>query len=167
MESIDDLLSQLKAQYKPAPPAADSPPTAQPETSLPNPSPSAEGNTGNVDGLLAQLQAEFVASPPAANLPANLPVAASDLPLLTELKAEYVQKDRLEAEKRQQQEEAERLERERQRQKQRDALRQEAQAWLKKLDRFSGEGLWFRDFAKDYPSEVEAAIDYLEAMKEL
>jgi hypothetical protein len=166
MESIDDLLSQLKSQYDAPPPASADPPV-QPANSL--------------DGLLAQLQNEYsersqpTSSIPPLPSPTPLPplpsptssLAVPDNPLLDQLKAEYTQKDREEAEARQQQEAAERRQQEHLRQLQRDALRQNAQAWLKKLDRLSSEGLWFVDFAKDYSSEVDAAIDYLAALQEL
>ncbi len=33
-----------------------------------------------------------------------------------------------------------------------------ATEWLKKLDPLDGEGLWFEEFAKNYPSRLEAAI---------
>lgn len=46
------------------------------------------------------------------------------------------------------------------RQKAKDLERftQQANEWLKKLDPLSGEGLWFEEFAKNYPSRLEAAI---------
>lgn len=37
----------------------------------------------------------------------------------------------------------------------------QAKEWLKNLDPLSSEGLWFKEFAKHYPSELEAALDYL------
>ncbi len=37
-----------------------------------------------------------------------------------------------------------------------------AKAWLKELDSLSGEGLWFKEFAKHYASELDAALDYLQ-----
>lgn len=36
-----------------------------------------------------------------------------------------------------------------------------AEAWLEKLDPLCGEGLWFEEFAKNYPSRLEAAIALL------
>ncbi len=36
-----------------------------------------------------------------------------------------------------------------------------AKAWLQALDPLSAEGIWFQEFAKHYPSELEAAVDYL------
>lgn len=40
-------------------------------------------------------------------------------------------------------------------------ITKQATAWLKKLDPLSGEGLWFEEFAKNYPSKLEAAIALL------
>ncbi|MBD2136743.1 hypothetical protein H6F32_03860 [Anabaena sp. FACHB-1237] len=40
-------------------------------------------------------------------------------------------------------------------------LEKQAQEWLKKLDPLSTEGLWFEGFARNYPSKLAAAIDYL------
>ncbi|MCL1489896.1 MAG: hypothetical protein M1G31_03940 [Pseudanabaena sp. Salubria-1] len=38
-----------------------------------------------------------------------------------------------------------------------------ATEWLKKLDPLGGEGLWFEEFAKNYPSRLEAAIALLQS----
>ncbi|MGC1393851.1 MAG: hypothetical protein WA828_06180, partial [Coleofasciculaceae cyanobacterium] len=54
-----------------------------------------------------------------------------------------------------------------QREKQRkEALTKEATEWLKNLNFSSEEGLWFEEFAYSYPSKLEAAIDYLQALRE-
>lgn len=37
-----------------------------------------------------------------------------------------------------------------------------AKAWLQQLDPLSSEGLWFREFAKHFPSELDAALDLLQ-----
>ena len=37
-----------------------------------------------------------------------------------------------------------------------------AQAWLAKLDPLSTEGLWFTEFAKNYPSPLLAAMELLQ-----
>lgn len=47
---------------------------------------------------------------------------------------------------------------------QRQALTQVAQKWLKQVDIRSEEGLWFEEFAYNYDSRLEAAIEYLEAL---
>ncbi len=47
-----------------------------------------------------------------------------------------------------------------------EALKQKAQEWLKKLNPQSEEGKWFEEFSYSYESKLIAAIDYLEAMRE-
>ena len=46
------------------------------------------------------------------------------------------------------------------------ALREKAQQWLKNLDLRSEEGKWFEEFSYSYEDKLQAAIDYLEAMRE-
>ncbi|MGL5942789.1 MAG: salt stress protein, Slr1339 family [Waterburya sp.] len=69
--------------------------------------------------------------------------------------------------KRRQQEliEAQRREELRERRR-KEALREQAQQWLKNLSLNSEEGRWFEEFSYSYESKLEAAIDYLEAMRE-
>ncbi|PZV18258.1 MAG: hypothetical protein DCF20_04175 [Pseudanabaena sp.] len=50
----------------------------------------------------------------------------------------------------------------RQQNKDREAISKTATEWLKKLDPLDGEGLWFEEFAKNYPSRLEAAIALLQ-----
>ncbi|MBJ7900465.1 MAG: hypothetical protein GC158_11230 [Cyanobacteria bacterium RI_101] len=38
-------------------------------------------------------------------------------------------------------------------------IAQKAQQWLNELDPLSGEGIWFAELAKHYPSALDAAID--------
>jgi hypothetical protein len=47
-----------------------------------------------------------------------------------------------------------------------EALREKAQQWLKNLDLRSEEGRWFEEFSYSYEDKLQAAIDYLEAMRE-
>lgn len=124
----------------------------------------------SIDDLLARVKESYEAqpkspSPEIAVTPGETPkrdrtADASVDRLLADLGDEYREKERTEARERQQQEE------ERQ-QQERQARRYRAEAWLKTLDPLSGEGLWFADFAKDYPSPLQAAIDYLEAIEEV
>ncbi|GBO54889.1 ATPase involved in DNA repair [Pseudanabaena sp. lw0831] len=44
-----------------------------------------------------------------------------------------------------------------------EAIAKTASEWLKKLDPLGGEGLWFEEFAKNYPSRLEAAIALLQS----
>ena len=46
------------------------------------------------------------------------------------------------------------------------ALKEEAKKWLTKLNPKSEEGRWFEEFAYGYENRLQAAIDYLEAMRE-
>ena len=47
-----------------------------------------------------------------------------------------------------------------------EALREDAKKWLEKLDPRSEEGKWFKEFSYSYENKLQAAIDYLEAMRE-
>jgi hypothetical protein len=51
----------------------------------------------------------------------------------------------------------------RQKAKDRQVYEQKAREWLKMLDPLCGEGLWFEEFAKNYPSKLEAAIALMES----
>jgi len=51
----------------------------------------------------------------------------------------------------------------RQKIKDHEAIAKTATEWLKKLDPLGGEGLWFEEFAKNYPSRLEAAIALLQS----
>jgi hypothetical protein len=47
------------------------------------------------------------------------------------------------------------------------ALEQKARRWLSNLNPQSEEGRWFEEFAYSYDSRVKAAMDYLEALKDV
>ena len=69
--------------------------------------------------------------------------------------------------KRRQQELIEAQKREELRERRRkEALRGKAQQWLKNLNPRSEEGQWFEEFSYSYEDKLQAAIDYLEAMRE-
>ena len=143
MESIDDLLAQVKAEY------SDRPQKPTQTAKQQNPQPSSP-------------------TPPSSPLPTARPASSAGIDgLLAELGSEYLDRDRLEAAQQREREAQARRQQEQQRQQQRQALRQTAQTWLKNLDRNTGEGLWFLEFAQGYACELEAAIDYLEALKEV
>lgn len=87
--------------------------------------------------------------------------------LLSQVKLDYEQKELAELEEKefvlyqqqlaiQKQEEANKKRREKQ-----------AQKWLRALDPLTTEGIWFTDFARNYPSVLEAAIDYLAALERI
>ncbi len=158
MESIDDLLSQLKAEYQ------------EQEEVKPAKKP------------LIFEEDEFKS--PSSNLPTyqtNKPDKNWSSPinegLLAELKAEFQQQDQAEELKRQQQQQEEQRRKEQQlreeqlraeqrQQRRRQALTQEATEWLKNINPRSEEGRWFEEFSYSYASKLEAAIDYLEALRE-
>ncbi len=204
MESIDDLLADIKGEYeekeKPKTPKKQQPLKEEPSTQLPqipahqtqvywqkNVAPSSPE-----DNLLAEIKAEYQEkaqpkpakeqqpfpekrSPQLPPLPPRqaqvswqktIVSSSAENSLLVELKAEVEEKQKEEELKRQQQLKEEQLRQERIKQQQRQALTKEAQEWLKKLNIRSAEGLWFEEFAYDYPSKLEAAIDYLQALRE-
>ena len=75
--------------------------------------------------------------------------------------------ERLAEQQRQQQELIEAQKREELRERRRkEALRETAQQWLKNLNLRSEEGKWFEEFSYSYEDKLQAAIDYLEAMRE-
>jgi hypothetical protein len=130
----------------------------------------------SIDDLLARVKADYEAKPqvpsqaspvPSAETPRDRPTSPGVDRLLAELGGEYREKEKAEARERQQRQAEEQSQRERFQQLQRQALRRDAEAWLKKLDPLSGEGLWFGEFAEGYPSRLDAAIDYLAALKEV
>ena len=74
---------------------------------------------------------------------------------------------RLAEEKRRQQEMIEAQRREELRERRRkEALQEKAKQWLKNLNPRSEEGKWFEEFSYSYENKLQAAIDYLEAMRE-
>ncbi|MCU0518596.1 MAG: hypothetical protein MUC60_17380 [Oscillatoria sp. Prado101] len=143
MESLDRLLADIKAEYqekdKPAemktPPALKAEPHALPTYQAPAP----------------QKTKNF--SP------------RSEYSLIAELKTEYGERDRAEELKRQQQLQEEQRRQQQLLEQQRQKLTLAAQAWLKELDPLSDEGLWFEELTGKYPSRLEAAIDYLQALQ--
>lgn len=157
-DSIDDLLAQVKAEYQ-----------EQEQAKQPKKQPLFHED-------------EFKSPPPISPVyqPQPLPqtrLSSADEGLLAELKAEFEEKEQAEELNKQQQLREEQLRKEQQlqeeqsriqqrEQRRREALRQEAAEWLKKLDPHSEEGLWFEEFSYSYSSKLEAAIDYLQALRE-
>jgi len=47
-----------------------------------------------------------------------------------------------------------------------EALREDAKEWLARLDPKSEEGKWFQEFSYSYENKLQAAVDYLEALRE-
>lgn len=158
MESLDDLLAQIKTEYQ-EPKSTQTPKQKslfdEAEFAKPN------SSTGSYQ-------------PPH---PSPTFLSPAEENLLAELKAEFKQQEEAEEAKRheelrekQRQKEqelrAEKLRNQQREQKRREALTKEATAWLKKLNPKSEEGLWFEEFSYSYPSKLEAAIDYMQALRE-
>jgi hypothetical protein len=150
MDPIDKLLSSLGDRPAPAPrPSADTP------------------SQRSIDDLLSNLDDSPAPVSVPAPVPAPAPISApAPMRLLETMQSEYAQQQ-AEAElerQRQAQQKARRLE---QLQQQRRAeLAETAAQWLRSLNPKSSEGQWFEEFACNYESRLEAAIDYLEALRE-
>lgn len=91
--------------------------------------------------------------------------------LLNDLKNELIQEQEkvLEVQRKQEQlklEEAQKQEKLKEERK-RKALTDRAKEWLKNLNPKSPEGIWFEEFSYGYDTKLEAAIDYMEALKEV
>ncbi len=155
MGEMDELLAQLKAEY------------AQPEKSptspsLPKKQPQS-GTTKPIDNLLAEVKAEFEGEPAKLEQkrsqstinPKNLS-SSQNQTKSDNLIQDLQQEDKAERERKQQDRERRRTE----------ALKQKAREWLDNLDPKSDEGLWFEEFAYAYESKLEAAVDYLQALRE-
>ena len=149
MESIDDLLAQVKAEYE----GKDNP------KPLPKQKPLSKADIFEEPSLPPIPQPPILSSN-------NVNLSTAEYSLIDEIKGEFAAKEKEKELKRQQQIREEQLRQEKIKQQQRQALTKEAQEWLKRLNSRSAEGLWFEEFAYDYPSKLEAAIDYLQALKE-
>lgn len=159
--SVDDLLAQLDPTSNHHPPIASSPSSSLPPSpSLPPLPPPTR----------SQLPRPHIArshpSPPLQ--PQHLPLQpierSSTDPLLAQLKADYAEQDRLEAQRREQQQREAQRQQEQLNQQRRAALAEQAKQWLAQLAPNSEEWLWFEEFSQRYPSKLEAAIDYLDAV---
>lgn len=123
----------------------------------------------SIDKLLAELQAEYTEpatpqQPPPAKKFIQAPPKLTSLidNLLAEVQADFVEKDTASELRKQQELEQERIKQEKLKAQQLEGLKNQAKDWLKKLDPFSAEGLWFEKFAETYSSKLEAAIEYLQ-----
>ena len=202
MESMDDLLAQLKAEYEekdnPQKPLKQQPLPIESSPQLPvvpshqttQVSRTTSFLSRSEEQLLADIRSEFEEQEKAEGLTRQqqsksspqLPVlpssqtqvsrttsflSRSEEQLITDLKSEFEEQEKAAELKRQQQLQEEQRRQEQIKQQQKQALKQEAEQWLKKLKPRSEEGLWFEEFAYSYPSKLEAAIDYLQALKEV
>lgn len=166
-DSVDELLAQMKATYgDEAKPDRSSPVPGAPSPSS-SPSSAHPGSATadrSLDHLLADLDGSPALNPrhqPAPSPPQSSKPEASADPLLSQLKTQYTDHDQAIALQKQAQLEAEQRQQQRVQQQRRAALTKRAQTWLKQLDPHGGEGVWFEEFAANYPSRLDAAIDYL------
>ena len=133
MDSIDKLLSELKAEYdKPATPR----------------------------GIEVEKikKAKLDSTSSLSSLPVKKDAVDS---ILSQVKQDFEQKQLLEDIQKQQEVEEEKIRQEQLKAKQLETLKKQAKEWLEKLEPLSTEGLWFESFAKSYDSQLEAAIEYL------
>lgn len=190
-KNMDDLLAQLKAEFEPQaqPQSKTNQPAANPS------SPQTPTSPGSINKMLEELRKELEsgrgranAAPPASEPSASPPVSAKNAALarqrlnalidedyqaqaqIREAKFAEIQRQaeaRIAEEQRHQQELIELQQREELRDRRRkEALREEAKTWLLKLNPRSEEGQWFQEFSYSYEDKLQAAIDYLEAMRE-
>jgi hypothetical protein len=145
MDSLDDLLSELKAEYT----------QKKPEAAA-KPSPLVE----EYKRQAAENPAQYSFTP----TPVKLPDLTQENSLVSELKAEFAAQEREQQLIKEEQIKAEKIQQEQLQKQRRQSLEKQAQAWLKQLHPHSQEGLWFEEFAYKYPSKLEAAIDYLQVL---
>jgi multidrug efflux pump subunit AcrA (membrane-fusion protein) len=189
-KNMDDLLAQLKAEFEPQPQPRSK--TNQPPT---NTSPQTPASSGSMNKMLEELRKDLESgrgrgniTPPEASSATSPTVSAKDAALarqrlnalidqdyqaqaqIREAKFAEIQRQaeaRIAEEQRRQQELIELQQREELRDRRRkEALREEAKTWLLKLNPQSEEGKWFQEFSYSYENKLQAAIDYLEAMRE-
>lgn len=163
VESIEDLLAQVKAEYQKSEQGQPQEQSKQPEKQ-----PLFQEEFPSLPTVYSTYQSQ--PSQPTVLTPA-------DESLLAQVKAEFEDRDQAEEIKKQQQQREEQQRKEQQQREEqlrvqqkekrkREALTQEAQEWLKKLNPRTEEGLWFEEFSYSYSSKLEAAIDYLQALRE-
>lgn len=165
MESIDGLLAELKAEYQASQKNAElkSQPVVQESQARLPPAvlrsneafKRADLNLYAADKDLAEIKAEYEA-----------PNKDREVAVPKPLKAEYEAPNKTQEAVSLEQQAAQKVaEPQLDVQTHRQKVRQ-AQVWLKKLDKDSDERYWFDQFAFKYSSRIDAAIDYLQAVKE-
>ncbi|WP_044291393.1 salt stress protein, Slr1339 family [Rivularia sp. PCC 7116] len=145
MDSIDKLLSELQAEYQ----QSVNSPVKKTE----------EGKKGKKGKKVKKVKLD---SPAPSSFFASSPSKGDAIDnILAEIKQETEEKQLLEEQQKQQKLEEERIEKEKIKANNLEALKRKAQDWLNKLEPLSPEGIWFESFSKNYPSKLEAAIEYL------
>ncbi len=140
MDEIDKLLSEIKADCRESAKISKQPKALPPQLN------------SNIDDLLAGVEADFSSL---QSKPKSLTNNPSIDNILSQVKADCDEQDRVRSQNEQQRLQAEKL-------KQIEALKLRAKTWLEQLDPLSTEGLWFERFAEGYPTKLEAAINYLQ-----
>ena len=128
-----------------------------------------------LDDLLTQVRAEFEQKPPSQSSrafnsfkPKNSSTKKErDEDFFAQVKSKFEQRKQTQATQNYQQSVDEVRLAEQKRQRKQQSLLRQAKKWLSNLDPHSEEGLWFEEFAYSYPSRLEAAIDYVEALHEV
>jgi hypothetical protein len=171
MNEMEDLLAQLKAEYN----------QSESKSSSAKPIPEKDKQlkpekTQPLDNLLAQVKTEFESGKvESKNISrqednsfkqSSVNTSSSHNSLIEEVQAEYQAQAKEEEKRKQQEILAQQKQQEEKAKRKQEALRKKAQEWLKQLKPNSDEALWFEEFAYSYESRVEAAIDYLEAIRE-
>lgn len=155
-DDLDKILKELKTEYK----------TNNSSKNIAKSS----SNSDRTDDLLNQVKSKIKTNTaPISNrseqTKSNNPQINHDL---DSIKAEYQKKQNWQKSqeglklKRNQQEI---VSQEQQKQLQHKKLIQQAEKWLANLNPLSEEGMWFNQLAESYPSQLEAAIDYLSTLK--
>jgi hypothetical protein len=158
MDDIDKLLADISPSY----------PTA------PKPSTPSSIDNESIDKLLMSIKSEGAKSEVKPTVRPLLPPEPTLDNLLSQVKIQQTEKEQAEItiqkEIAQENQRLAQLKAHKQEQlkiRQRQELRLNAQQWLQQLKPKSEEGRWFEEFACNYESELEAAIEYLSALQEV
>ncbi len=176
MESIDDLLAQVKAELEPDQKQPPKPAYFVTEADLKTPSPISPGSSSYssssnfvdpkpTDDLLSQLKTEFVEKEHQEATLRQQQLREEQQHQERQLQQAQLQQHQ-ERDRQEQQSRETQLREQQKQERKRQALKKEAEVWLKKLHLNTEEGRWFEEFSYNYPSKLEAAIDYLSALKE-
>lgn len=191
--NMEDLLAQLKAEFEPKRKAIENNSSSVSKSKQP---PQNNSSSSSMDGMLNELREELESArrgnnqatrssqspqPAVQNNNQNNSKYRDRLNVLIEQdyqmqarkreakRAEIRKQEaaRIAEEKRRQQELIAARKREELREiNRKKALREKAKLWLKNLNPRSEEGKWFQEFAYSYENKLDAAVDYLEAMRE-
>lgn len=166
---MDDLLAELKAEYQPQKPkASQSAPPAKSQKREEN-----DDESSLFDDLLADVKTEVegdkLSSKQVKRATGDTHVSNQER-FYEELKQQQLAREkaaqRQQEEKQREAEIAAKKRAEHRELRRKAALKEKARQWLQQLNFDSEEGKWFEEFSYAYDSQLEAAIDYLQAMKE-